>query len=54
LDLGLKVRPLVLPDRFIAHGTPNGMYEDAGLTARQIVDTALIALGSNSAAARRA
>jgi 1-deoxy-D-xylulose-5-phosphate synthase len=54
LDLGLKVRPMVLPDRFVAHGTPNGMYEDAGLNARHIVDTALIALGSNSAAARRA
>ncbi|MGD9535908.1 MAG: 1-deoxy-D-xylulose-5-phosphate synthase [Alphaproteobacteria bacterium] len=54
LDLGLKLRPMVLPDRFVAHGTPNGMYEDAGLNARHIVDTALIALGSNSAAARRA
>jgi 1-deoxy-D-xylulose-5-phosphate synthase len=54
LDLGLKVRPMVLPDRFVAHGTPNGMYEDAELNARHIVDTALIALGSNSAAARRA
>ncbi|MBM3482701.1 MAG: 1-deoxy-D-xylulose-5-phosphate synthase [Alphaproteobacteria bacterium] len=54
LDLGLKVRPMVLPDRFVAHGTPQGMYDDAGLNARHIVDTALIALGSNSAAVRRA
>ena len=49
LDGGLKIRPMLLPDRFVAHGTPAGMYEDAGLTARDIVDTALGALGSNSA-----
>lgn len=53
LDTGLKIRPMTLPDRFVAHGTPDGMYEDAGLTARHIVDTALSALGSNSAAAAR-
>ena len=53
LDAGLKIRPMILPDRFVAHGTPDGMYEDAGLTARHIVDTALSALGSNSAAAPR-
>ena len=47
LDTGLKIRPMILPDRFVAHGTPAGMYEDAGLTARDIVDTALSALGSN-------
>ena len=49
LDGGLKIRPMLLPDRFVAHGTPAGMYEDAGLTARDIVDMALGALGSNSA-----
>ena len=49
LDSGLKIRPMILPDRFVAHGTPAGMYEDAGLTAHGIVDTALSALGSNSA-----
>ena len=54
LDLGLKIRPMVLPDRFVAHGTPHGMYEDAGLNGRHIVDVALGALGSNSAAVRRA
>ena len=48
-DAGLKIRPMLLPDRFVAHGTPAGMYEDARLTARDIVDTALAALGSNSA-----
>ena len=49
LDAGLKIRPMLLPDRFVAHGTPAGMYEDAGLTADHIVDMALSALGSNSA-----
>ena len=33
LDSGLKIRPMLLPDRFVAHGTPAGMYEDAGLTS---------------------
>ena len=53
LDSGLKIRPMILPDRFVAHGTPAGMYEDAGLTARDIVDMALSALGSNSATMTR-
>jgi 1-deoxy-D-xylulose-5-phosphate synthase len=51
LDNGLKIRPMTLPDRFIAHGTPQGMYEDAGLAGVDIVNTALAALGSNSAMA---
>jgi len=51
LDNGLKIRPMTLPDRFIAHGTPQGMYEDAGLTVTDIVNTALATLGSNSAMA---
>ena len=45
LDNGLKVRPMILPDRFIAHGTPQGMYEDAELNARHIVATAVATLG---------
>ena len=53
MDAGLKIRPMLLPDRFVAHGTPAGMYEDAGLTARHIVDMALSALGSNSATMTR-
>ena len=36
---------MVLPDRFVAHGTPEGMYEDAGLKASDIVATVLSALG---------
>ena len=51
LDNGLKIRPMTLPDRFIAHGTPQGMYEDAGLATNDIVNTALATLGSNSAMA---
>jgi 1-deoxy-D-xylulose-5-phosphate synthase len=45
LDRGLKVRPMVLPDRFIDHDAPQKQYEQAGLTAAHILDTALTALG---------
>jgi 1-deoxy-D-xylulose-5-phosphate synthase len=45
LDRGLKVRPMVLPDRFIDHDAPHQQYELAGLNARHIVETALRALG---------
>ena len=45
LDHGLKVRPMVLPDRFIDHDTPAAQYEQAGLNARHITQTALTALG---------
>ncbi|HEY6579402.1 MAG TPA: 1-deoxy-D-xylulose-5-phosphate synthase, partial [Rhizomicrobium sp.] len=45
LDLGLKIRPMVLPDRFIDHDSPERMYEAAGLDSRAIVATALGALG---------
>ena len=41
LETGLKVRPLTLPDRFIAHGSPADQYEDAGLTAKNIMTTVL-------------
>jgi len=44
LDGGLKVRPMVLPDRFIDHDTQDRQYDDAGLNARHIVDTVLNAL----------
>ncbi len=49
LDKGLKVRPMFLPDRFIAHGDPKWQYEDAGLQAANIVKTALQALGKGQA-----
>jgi 1-deoxy-D-xylulose-5-phosphate synthase len=45
LDQGLKVRPMVLPDRFIDHAAPAKQYAEAGLDAAHIVSTALSALG---------
>jgi 1-deoxy-D-xylulose-5-phosphate synthase len=52
LDGGLKVRPMVLPDRFLDHASPARQYEWAGLNAPQIVATALAALGQSSERAR--
>ncbi|WP_173984481.1 1-deoxy-D-xylulose-5-phosphate synthase [Magnetospirillum sp. SS-4] len=51
LDRGLKVRPLVLPDYFIEHDTPEIQYEKVGLNASGIVSTALAALDTAPAAA---
>ncbi|MGZ6022239.1 MAG: 1-deoxy-D-xylulose-5-phosphate synthase [Rhizomicrobium sp.] len=45
LDRGLKIRPMILPDRFLDQDTPDKMYEAAGLDAKAIVQTALNALG---------
>lgn len=45
LEHGLKIRPLVLPDRFQDHHTPSVQYDEAGLNAAQIVDAVLAALG---------
>ncbi|MBX3501861.1 MAG: 1-deoxy-D-xylulose-5-phosphate synthase [Alphaproteobacteria bacterium] len=45
LDHGLKIRPMILPDRFIDHAAPARQYEWAGLDAKSIVATALAALG---------
>jgi 1-deoxy-D-xylulose-5-phosphate synthase len=45
LDHGLKLRPMTLPDRFIDHHTPATQYAEAGLTAKDIVRTAMQALG---------
>ena len=52
LDMGLRVRPMVLPDIFIDQDSPQKMYDVAGLNAPQIVATALGALGRPEAAAR--
>jgi 1-deoxy-D-xylulose-5-phosphate synthase len=52
LDRGLKVRTMVLPDTFIDHDAPARMYEQAGLTAPNIVRTALAALGRDVVASR--
>jgi 1-deoxy-D-xylulose-5-phosphate synthase len=56
LDRGLKVRTLVLPDRFQDQDKPELMYAEAGLDADGIVRAALQALGADnvSAAGRRA
>lgn len=54
LDHGLKIRPLVLPDRFIDHDNPMKQYDEAGLNAPQIVATALLALGRAADATARA
>jgi 1-deoxy-D-xylulose-5-phosphate synthase len=48
LDRGLKVRPMVLPDRFIDHDSQARQLAAAGLTAKAIVETALEALGRES------
>jgi 1-deoxy-D-xylulose-5-phosphate synthase len=54
LDGGLKIRPLMLPDRFLDHDKPELQYEEAGLNATAIVATVLMALGRgvNQAPAR--
>ena len=45
LDGGLKVRPMVLPDRFIDHDSQAKQLAVAGLTAKDIVAAALAAIG---------
>ncbi len=45
LDGGLKIRPMVLPDRFIDHNTPAAQIIEAGLTAKDIVRTVVEAIG---------
>jgi 1-deoxy-D-xylulose-5-phosphate synthase len=50
LDRGLKVRPMVLPDRFIEQDNPVKMYADAGLDASGIVLNVLAALGRSNEA----
>jgi 1-deoxy-D-xylulose-5-phosphate synthase len=47
-DRGLKFRPMCFPDRLIDHNTPAAQLIDAGLTARDIVNNALTALGSDT------
>jgi 1-deoxy-D-xylulose-5-phosphate synthase len=46
LDRGLRVRPMILPDVFLAHADPEVQYAEAGLKTKDIVATALAALGS--------
>jgi 1-deoxy-D-xylulose-5-phosphate synthase len=51
LDKGLKIRPMVLPDRFVDQDTPERMYEAAGLDAKAIVAAVLSAFGRDRDAA---
>jgi len=51
LDGGLKIRPMCLPDKFQEHNKPQLQYDEAGLNAQHIVQTAISALGYEEAAA---
>jgi 1-deoxy-D-xylulose-5-phosphate synthase len=51
LDKGLKIRPMVLPDRFQNQDTQERMYAEAGLDANSIAAAALAALGRDDEAA---
>jgi 1-deoxy-D-xylulose-5-phosphate synthase len=48
LDQGLKIRPMVFPDRFIDHNSPAAQITEAGLSAKDMVAVALKALGMTS------
>jgi len=54
LDRGLKIRTLTLPDRFQDHDKPELQLAEAGLDAKAIAATALLALGREARAALRA
>uniref|UniRef100_A0A804IR08 1-deoxy-D-xylulose-5-phosphate synthase n=1 Tax=Musa acuminata subsp. malaccensis TaxID=214687 RepID=A0A804IR08_MUSAM len=45
LDGRMKLRPMVLPDRYIDHGSPQDQIEAAGLSSGHIVSTVLNLLG---------
>ncbi|MCC2111457.1 MAG: 1-deoxy-D-xylulose-5-phosphate synthase, partial [Hyphomicrobiales bacterium] len=45
LDRGLKIRPMVLPDRFLDHDKPETMIAQAGLDTAAIVARVFEALG---------
>ncbi|XP_030528337.1 probable 1-deoxy-D-xylulose-5-phosphate synthase 2, chloroplastic [Rhodamnia argentea] len=45
LDGPLKLRAMVLPDRYIEHGAPQDQLEEAGLSSRHICATVLSLLG---------
>jgi 1-deoxy-D-xylulose-5-phosphate synthase len=50
IERGLRVRCMVLPDRFIDQDSPNAMYAQAGLDAKGIVAKVFEALGKDAAA----
>ncbi|XP_042506665.1 probable 1-deoxy-D-xylulose-5-phosphate synthase 2, chloroplastic [Macadamia integrifolia] len=45
LDGNLKLRSMVLPDRYIDHGSPKDQIQEAGLTSKHISATVLSLLG---------
>ncbi|WP_424943738.1 1-deoxy-D-xylulose-5-phosphate synthase [Aliiroseovarius crassostreae] len=53
-DTGLKFRSMVLPDTFIDHASPARMYEEAGLSAKDIEAKVLDVLGIAQIDAKRA
>ena len=54
IDAGLKLRTMRLPDAFQDHDKPDAQYQAAGLSASDIVMTALKALRHNSAGREQA
>ena len=46
-DKGLKIRSMILPDKFVDQDTPEKMYKIAGLDAEAIEQKVLEALKSN-------
>jgi 1-deoxy-D-xylulose-5-phosphate synthase len=54
LDGKVRLRPLMIPDRFDEHSSQNDMYAAAGLDRAGIVGTALKALGYDEAAMKAA
>jgi 1-deoxy-D-xylulose-5-phosphate synthase len=53
MDHGLKVRPMVLPDKFIDHESQAKQIAEAGLSARDIVAAGLAAFGIEAPGAVR-
>lgn len=49
LDNGLRIRSMTLPDKFIDHNSPVAQMIEAGLAAKDIVATAMQALGRDDA-----
>lgn len=45
LDGNLKLRAMVLPDRYIEHGSPQDQIEEAGLSSKHVVATVLSLMG---------
>lgn len=50
MDGSLKLRPIILPDRYIDHGDYKDQLEEAGLTSKHIAATVLSMLGKQKEA----